>query len=1209
MISLFRTLFGNAEREKELKRELMERENLFLDFQLKEEENKQRRQGNQSSGMESIISTQSRPVEQEFNGVDINQNKDSICSSRKGVITSLTGSNGAIDTYIYFDSKAAGGFFNQLSIGCVVEYLTFQKSHDDVPRVVKVQRIVEDVWEETSEDKIQEALKKLKIEKPTTFNTQTRNVMGLITTRQPSSIEVDTEYGQFEVVLDNVGITFVPQEGDRVCLVCDVQLDDDFVDKQGEILQVTKVLPQRIEPDQKCVVERVYENLSLLGKNIYVLKADVPSGINLHLGDLVRADLIECQYSTFTKRAIKLTLMEKNFGELKFKSTLSSGAVNECQSVSLIGQTRHITTELQKKHLISLKVRNNVNRSLRLKSVTVPNVGQSQLSVVEPTQSIDIPIEGEITIVLEVYTKFMGEAFEKFDLDFGKFKMRRCIVVIVCETEEEAVTAEKRMIAADVLAAPGRTVLQRSRCYANQVWCTPRDVVPGQSIATKRRFVATRLGNYEVSSGFLVGFILSFCQCKIYFKVPEKLRQIYLTTTRQSDMYEAIECQYPSAKELLNSKNYVQILSLYLHLEEIEYFVLMRNYDRDRAHFQRDGEFLSLLIENLAERRPSLVIGDVVRAVNPWVDCSKQESNKSYEGIVHKVLCNRVLLKFNGSFQAKYNGEDYRLEFYFSRFGLRKQHHAISRILSTMGEDFLFPNKLTKRQQPQLEVRMVDEEDMYLYDSKLRWFNPTLNRIQKQAVFNILRGESQNLPYVIFGPPGTGKTMTLVEVLLQLAENVPGARILVGTPSNSSADLITRRVIESHVLPQGDFVRLVSFNQIEKDMIPPELMSYCATVDIGSTGSCPDSMVVTESGLKLRCQMKFIGRHRVTISTNATLGNFMQMDFPPGHFTHVLIDEAGQCTEPETMVPISMLVKDQSQVVLAGDPRQLQAIVINNFSCHNEYAKSFLERLLDRPPYKKDLQRFPDSSGYNPMCLTKLLNNYRALPTIMCTYSKLFYDDELISMVSETDSREIRLLERAKVVFNPVKDIPTKQAAFFFGIDGKNMQENDSPSWYNPLEAKEVFFTTIALYRANVHEDQIGILTPYAKQVKTIKSLFIGTDVAMPKIGSVEEFQGQERDIMLISTVRSSQALIRSDSQMSLGFVKSGKRMNVAISRARAMMVVFGNPNLLALDDSWRRYITYCAHNNALFGCELPDCIVYGDDDDKEKLEIFPTNP
>lgn len=374
-------------------------------------------------------------------------------------------------------------------------------------------------------------MEKLRIEKPTVFNTQKRNVMGLITTRHPTSIDVDTEYGQFEIELDNVELTFVPQEGDRVCLVCDVQLDDDFVDKHGEILQVTKVFPQRIETDQRCVVERVFEELSLLGKHVYVLKADVPSGANLHLGDLVRADLIECQFvsvmntylieiwsnivffflkAKFTKRAIKLTLMEKNFGELRIKPTLSSGALDECQSLSVIGATRHISTELLKRHQITLKLRNNVTRDLHLKSVTVPNEGESQLSVIEPLEPIDIVAGGEITLILEVNTKFMGEACEKFELNFTNFKIRRTFAVIVCETEEEALKAEKRMFAAEILSAPGRTALQRSRFYANQVWSNTRDVVPGECIATKRRFVSLRLGSFDVSLGSIWRFFLLF---------------------------------------------------------------------------------------------------------------------------------------------------------------------------------------------------------------------------------------------------------------------------------------------------------------------------------------------------------------------------------------------------------------------------------------------------------------------------------------------------------------------------------------------------------------------------------------------------------------------------------------------------------------------------------------------------------------------------
>lgn len=274
-------------------------------------------------------------------------------------------------------------------------------------------------------------------------------------------------------------------------------------------------------------------------------------------------------------------------------------------------------------------------------------------------------------------------------------------------------------------------------------------------------------------------------------------------------------------------------------------------------------------------------------------------------------------------------------------------------------------------------------------------------------------------------------------------------------------------------------------------------------------------MIVTDSGLKLRCQMKFLVLHRVIIGTCTTLGNFMQMDIPPGHFTHVLIDEAGQCTEPETIVPFVLLSQNRSQVILAGDPHQLQAIVISPYATECGLRKSFLERLLEHAPYRKDMQRFPHHSGYNPGVLTKLLYNYRALPSIMSVYSKLFYDNELVSMVSEKESREAKLLADLQAIFEPNVDMPRTHGTFFYGIMGENMQETDSPSWYNPAEAREVFLITIQLYRRNIHPDQIGILTPYAKQVKMLRNMFIGADVAMPKIGSVEEFQGQVTTMVL----------------------------------------------------------------------------------------------
>ncbi|XP_039484922.1 probable RNA helicase armi [Drosophila santomea] len=1177
MFTYVRKFFTNPDRDREDILECLDRENRFLDQKLMEEKVDHQLKANPYK-MDAVLSNEIGQLTQGLSEMDIN--KEGSCTARKGVITSLASDVGVIDKDVFFESKVAGNIFLELHVGCVVEYLTFKTG--ETLRVVKVTRILEHCWEDTNQNQIEQALDNLKNEKPTYFNTETRSVLGLISQRLASSIDVETEYGQLTVELDNIEMNFIPTTGDRVRLECNIQLDDGFVDKQGEILQVIKMFPTRIEDGEKCIVERVYTDLAVLGPETYVLKADVPTGTDLHLGDFVLADLIECQYSKFTRRAIKITPMEKNFGATKVIQQRCLASSSSAQAVTVTGVNRFITTELWQKQNVSLKLTNNLSRTLRLESISVCNDSESQLSVVTPLESMDIGSDCEITMTFEIHTQFLGEAIENFELNFDRFKVRRVFTVIVCKTTEEAAEAEKRMKAAEALMAPGRNIHQRSRFYANQVWGNKVDVIPGQHIVTKRRFVALRLG---------------------FFEVPEKLRQIYLTIERRQEMFDAIEQHHPCLTEPLTVNNYMQRFSLLLHLEEIECFVNFRNYDRDRAHFLRDGEFLALQIENLAERRPSLVVGDTVRAINPWADPDSR-SNKSYEGIIHKVLFNRVLLKFHASFQEKYNGEDYRLEFYFSRYTYRKQHHAISTIVRVMGENFLFPSKVTKRENPQLDVHMKGY-DMYLYDSKLPWYNQSLNSIQKRAVFNILRGEAEDIPYVIFGPPGTGKTVTLVETLLQLVRNLPGARILVGTPSNSSADLVTKRLIDSKALLQGDFIRLVSQNQVEKDLIPPELMSYCATTDVGAVGTCEDKMVVTESGLKLRCQAKFMGTHRITISTCTTLGNFLQMGFPPGHFTHVLFDEAGQSTEPETMIPTVMLTKKRCQVILSGDPRQLQPIVTNRFAAERGFSISFLERLLERSPYRRDLQRYPDSSGYNPAVLTKLLYNYRALPSIMNIYSKLFYDDELIPVVSEKDSRESRLLSTLRCVFEPEKDMPLAHGTFFYGITGENRQENDSPSWYNPQEVKEVFLMTIALYRANVTADQIGILTPYMKQVKMLRNMFIGTDVVMPKIGSVEEFQGQERDIMLISTVRSSESILRMDARLSLGFVRCSKRMNVAISRARAMMIIFGNPHLLAVDECWRQLILFCANNNAYFGCDLPQSVVNQEDEDPVRLETF----
>lgn len=194
-------------------------------------------------------------------------------------------------------------------------------------------------------------------------------------------------------------------------------------------------------------------------------------------------------------------------------------------------------------------------------------------------------------------------------------------------------------------------------------------------------------------------------------------------------------------------------------------------------------------------------------------------------------------MKFHQSFHETYHGEDCQISFKGSTTVIQRCHTAVSAVVNRLGTSFLFPKKVDQQaaqynfveeegsdrddddgeqqllaiDQPNLDSLNIHEEKVKMLEAllsrrKLKWFNKRLNKYQKEAVRNVLKGLARPLPYVIFGPPGTGKTITVCEAILQILFTMSESRILIATPSNSSANLIAERLLDSNLLKPGDLV-------------------------------------------------------------------------------------------------------------------------------------------------------------------------------------------------------------------------------------------------------------------------------------------------------------------------------------------------------------------------------------------------------------------
>ncbi|XP_033216610.1 putative helicase mov-10-B.2 [Belonocnema kinseyi] len=232
-----------------------------------------------------------------------------------------------------------------------------------------------------------------------------------------------------------------------------------------------------------------------------------------------------------------------------------------------------------------------------------------------------------------------------------------------------------------------------------------------------------------------------------------------------------------------------------------------------------------------------------------------------------------------------------------------------------------------------------------------------------------------------------------------------------------------------------------------------------------------------------------------------------------------------------------------------------------------------LERLMD---CVKLYQKGEDNK-YNPNFITKLLNNYRSHEAILRLPNRMFYENELVACGGD----EITRAEYWSQL--PNKKFPL----IFHAVHGSERRDENSPSVYNDYEVDVVVHYVCALMEETlgghgIEENDIGIVTPFKYQASIIKIALQQKGLHYIAVGTVEIFQGQEKDIIIISTVRS--IVYQHNERFHLGFLSHAKRFNVTITRAKSLLIVVGNPKVLQIDPCWREFIEYCQRNRACRG-------------------------
>ena len=432
---------------------------------------------------------------------------------------------------------------------------------------------------------------------------------------------------------------------------------------------------------------------------------------------------------------------------------------------------------------------------------------------------------------------------------------------------------------------------------------------------------------------------------------------------------------------------------------------------------------------------------------------------------------------------------------------------------------------------------------------------PWLNASQEKAVNEVLWAKDVA---VVHGPPGTGKTTTLVEAIFETLRRE--SQVLVCAQSNMAVDWISEKLVDRgiNVLRIGNPTRvndkMLSFTyerRFEAHPDYPQLWSIRKAIrelrqqrkHADSWHQKMDRLKSRATELELRIRSSLFGEARVIASTLTGAANRV---LEGEKYSTLFIDEAAQALEAACWIAI----RKAGRVVLAGDHCQLPPTVKSIMALKGGLGKTLMERIVEN----------------KPETVTLLKMQYRMNEQIMKFSSEWFYNGmvESAPMVSHRGILDYDI---------PMMWIDTAECDGKEEFVGENFGRINRAEAEMTLQTLQQYFEKIGKQRILEESIDVGIISPYRAQVQLLRKELRKREFFRPyrhllTVNTVDGFQGQERDIILIS-------LVRSNDGGDIGFLRDLRRMNVAITRARMKLIILGSSETMTSHPFYKKLYEY----------------------------------